>query len=150
MKRFRTVMFLSIVAILFLAGCSRGEEAEGPVDEDTVQPEEQVTDESANATTDETVAVAEEFIVQLSEGQYAEATENFDDTMAEQIGAEELQELWGSLEEQLGEFIASEYDQTESGDGYEVILIKGVFNDADATFQVTINENMEIAGFYIV
>lgn len=153
MKKLQVVSFLLIAAILFLAGCSGGKNTEEPVEtpeEGTEQAEEQTMDENEDGTRDEAVVVAEEFIDQLSDGQYEEATENFDKTMAEQVGEEELQEIWGSLEEQLGDFIAFEYEETEEVENHEVILIKGVFNDADITFQVTVNENMEIAGFYMV
>ncbi|GGN64775.1 MULTISPECIES: DUF3887 domain-containing protein [Oceanobacillus] len=153
MKKLQVVSFLLIAAILFLAGCSGGKNTEESVEtpEEGIEPaEEQTTDENGDGTRDEAVVVAEEFIDQLSDGQYEEATENFDETMAAQVGAEELQEIWGSLEEQLGDFIAFEYKETEEVEDHEVVLIKGVFNDADITFQVTVNENMEIAGFYMV
>ena len=149
MKKLQVVSFLLIVAILFLAGCSGGEDTEEPAGSpEGTESEEQTEGEDENGANEETVDVAEEFINQLSDGQFEEATENLDETMAEQVGAEELQEIWGSLEEQLGDFIAFEYNETEEVEDYEVILIKGVFNDADITFQVTVNENMEIAGFY--
>ena len=150
MKKIQGLSFLLIVVILFLAGCSGGdtEEPTETPEEGTEQAGEQTTQENESSIDDETIAAAEKFIEQLSEGQYEEATANFDETMAEQVGAGELQEIWQSLEEQLGKFIASEYSEKEEVDDYEVILIKGVFNDADITFQVTVNEDLEIAGFY--
>lgn len=136
-----------IPVLLLLAACSEAEEQE-PVNENTGETEEQATDE--HAADDAVVGMAEEFIGQLNEGQYEEATEKFDETMREQLGPEELEELWISLEDQLGELVDYEYDRTETVDGgYEVILINGVFHDADATFQVTVDGNEEIAGFYI-
>lgn len=153
MKKSQVISFLLLAAILFLAGCSEGQDTEEPagsLEKGTEPAEEQTKGENEDDMKDEAIVVAERFIDQLSDGQYEEATENFDATMAEQLRAEELQEIWGSLEEQLGHFIAFEYKETEEVDDYEVILIKGVFNDSDITFQVTVNEDMEIAGFYTV
>lgn len=149
MKKFSKVWILLILAMLFLIGCNDETEEmeEDRALDETEQPEEQV--ESESQADEETIQLAETFIENVSNGQYEEATENFDETMREQLGAADLQELWESLEEQMGEFIDYEYYQAEVVDGYEVILINGIFNDVDVIFQVTMNESQEVSGFYI-
>lgn len=149
MKKLSKTIVLFIVAILFLAACSGETEEETSEAEqnETEQTEVEVEDESQ--ADEEVIQLAESFVEKVHEGKYEEATEMFDDTMREQLGTEELEELWESLEEQLGEFIDYEYYRTETVEGYEVILINGVFNDADTTFQVTVDDNQKIAGFYI-
>ncbi len=89
------------------------------------------------------------FIDELNEGNYEEATGNFDETMNEQVGAADLKEIWTDLNSQLGDFIDQEYNKTEEADGYQVVFITGTFNDADVTFQVTFDENEQIAGFFV-
>lgn len=154
MKRLSVMLFVWIGAVLFLAGCTDEEEPiQQAPDEENGQEEaaenmdDGVTDESQ--ADEEVIGLAESFIEDLSQGEYSQAAEKFDTTMSEQVGENELEELWGSLEEQLGGFIDYEYHRTETVDGYQVVMINGVFNDADATFQVTVDENHEIAGFYI-
>lgn len=93
---------------------------------------------------------AETFINQLSTGDYEAATQNLDMTMAEQLTADDLEEMWLSLTEQLGEFIDQEYSGMEEAEGHQVVLITGIFNNVDVTFQVAFNEDEEIAGFYVM
>lgn len=139
-----------ILAIFSLAACNQAEDTAEDETDSTEQQVEEESGEKENQEDEESIALAENFIEQLSQGQYEESTDKFDQTMSEQLGAAELQELWESLEVQMGEFIDYEYNKTETIDGgYQVILIHGVFNDADIMFQVTVNDNLEIAGFYI-
>lgn len=135
-----------VVVLVFFAGCTQNEDP--PEDEVTQEGEEQTTgDREEN---EEIVAMAEEFIDQLNDGEYEAATENFDETMATEIDADGLEELWGSLESEFGDFIDQEYDSTASAEGYQLVYIKGTFNDSDITFQVAFNESNEIAGFVLV
>jgi protein involved in sex pheromone biosynthesis len=146
MKR---IMILLLAAILFLTACNTEEEeaTEDNAGDDEAQTEEAVQNESG--ADEEIVAVAEEFIGNLSEGEYEEAAGITDETFEEQADAGQLQDIWQSLENQLGKFVDYEYNKTEVVDEYDVVLINGVFNDADVTFQVTVSENQKVAGFYI-
>lgn len=96
------------------------------------------------------VGHAETFINQLSSGDYEAATQNLDMTMAEQLTADDLEEMWVSLTDQLGEFIDQEYSGMEEVEEHQVVLITGIFNNVDVTFQVAFNEEEEIAGFYVM
>lgn len=142
--KFQKVILLLMTSLVLLAACNQGDEQDEAI--------EKATEEEAgieNEADQEVIALAENFIAQLSEGQYEEAADKFDETMTEQLSPEELEELWESLKSQLGELIDYEYNRIEPVEGYEVVLINGVFNNADATFQVTVDEDQQIAGFYI-
>lgn len=125
MKKLVGMSVLIVLSLLVLAGCNQGE------------------DEAI-------VGHAETFINQLSSGDYEAATENLDMTMAEQLTADDLEEMWLSLTEQLGEFIDQEYNRIEEVEEHRVVLITGIFNNIDVTFQVTFNDEEEIAGFYVM
>lgn len=86
----------------------------------------------------------------LSSGEYEEATENFDETMADALKAEELRELWEKLEDEFGRYFGKEYESGLESEEHQVILIKGIFNDKDVIFQIAFNEDNEIAGFYVI
>lgn len=136
MKRFKW-MSLLLVLILLMVGCSQEDE-----------PTEQGADDILD--NDVIISMAEKFINQLNDGEYEKARENFDATMSAEVDVDGLKGIWESIEAELGDFIAQEYDSTEEIDGYRVVFINGTFNDSDIKFQVTFNEDNEIAGFFLV
>lgn len=142
MKQFKWMIFMMLAVCVLLAACNQTEEQEEPVDENQAEEENNTEDEQI-------ITIAETFISQLAEGNYEEATENFDETMSAQLTATELEEIWSSLTEQVGDFIAQEYNTTEEVDEGQVVLITGVFNEADVTFQITVDPDQQIAGFYV-
>lgn len=141
MKKLKNILVFLLAGFLLVAGCSGGGN-----DEATEQTD---VDQSKDNVDSEVVAVAENFIDQMNEGQYEAAVETFDETMAEQLGAEELEELWESLLKQLGDFIEYEYDETHEVDGFQVVFLKGIFNDQNAILQVTVDDDKNIAGFFV-
>ncbi|MBN6206611.1 DUF3887 domain-containing protein [Ralstonia pickettii] len=153
MKRLQWIGLVMAAALVLLAGCNQDEE---PADQGTEEQRDEQTASDAedgaageNQEDEAQIDMAKGFIDQLNEGNYEEATENFDDTMNEQVTAADLEEIWTGLNSQLGDFIDQDYDRTEEADGYQVVLITGTFNDADVTFQVTFDENGQIAGFFV-
>lgn len=153
MKKFQWIGLVMAFALVLLAGCNQAEE---PGDQSTEQQEDTQTpsgekDETSeeNQADEALIDMAITFIDELNEGNYEEATGNFDETMNEQVGAADLEEIWTDLNSQLGDFIDQEYNKTEEADGYQVVFITGTFNDADVTFQVTFDENEQIAGFFV-
>ena len=137
----KVLLLLSAMLLVFIAGCS-GANDEGASEQDGPDQMEETVDE-------EVIAVAEKFIEQLNGGDYDAATENFDEAMKEQLDAEGLKELWESLISQLGDYVDSEYDETQEVEGFQVVLFKGVFNDKDVTLQVTVDADKKIAGFFV-
>jgi len=151
MKKIQWAGVPLMAVVILLAGCNQAEdqsEQSNPSMENAEIEEDEQT-QADSQENDELVSKAETFINQLSEGKYEEATEDFDETMAEQLGATELEELWETLQDQLGDFIDYEYHSTEEAEGYQVVLLTGIFNEADVAFQVTFDDNQQIAGFYV-
>lgn len=153
MKKLQWIGLVMAAALVLLAGCNQEDE---PADQGTEeQGDEQTPSDAEDETSGENqeneaqIDMAKGFIDQLDEGKYEEATENFDDTMNEQVTAADLEEIWTGLNSQLGDFIDQEYNKMEEADGYQIVLITGTFNDADVTFQVTFDESGQIAGFFV-
>ncbi|MFD1848455.1 DUF3887 domain-containing protein [Oceanobacillus bengalensis] len=137
MKKKHYYILISMFLILFIAGCA---------DDESEQKEEEFQE---SAEKDANIVFAEEFVMFLNEGRYEDATEYYDETMKDELPASELEEAWTSLEEQFGSFVSQEYQSTEKLEGYDVVLINGSFEEQDVVFQITLDQNEKIAGFYV-
>lgn len=153
MKRFQWIGLLLAAVLVLLAGCTQGEDPAdgGAAEQDNNEVETDTEDEAVadSQGNEEQMEMAKTFIEQLNEGKFEGATEKFDETMNEQVTAVDLEGIWKDLNSQIGNFIEQEFNKVEEADGYQVVFITGIFNDADVTFQVTFDENQQIAGFYV-
>ncbi|WP_339226759.1 DUF3887 domain-containing protein [Oceanobacillus sp. FSL K6-2867] len=159
-----------LLALFVLVGCNENEAEPPETDEQTTEANdagEQTDDKATNEGTDETnhaaatdsngtdadsegnIALAEEFIEQLANEEFEAATAHFNDMMAVQLTPVALDELWVSLQDQLGGFIDQQYSSTEEVDDHQVVLIDGLFESADVVFSLAFDNNNQIAGFYI-
>lgn len=95
---------------------------------------------------------AELFLKNLSEEKYEEAYDQLDEEMVDAIEIGDLEELWTMIEQTSGEHIEFEYERTdeETEEAYELVYIKSIFSKEDITFMVTVTEDQEIAGFFVV
>lgn len=141
MKRLHWIGLIMLASVVLLTGCNQGEEQ---MDKNTEEQDSESVQE-----TEQLISAAESFINQLNEGNYEEATENFDETMSKQVTPDDLEEVWVTLQSQIGNFIAQEYKSIEEIQGHQVVLITGVFNDAEVTFRVTFDEDQKVAGFFV-
>lgn len=105
------------------------------------------SDDENELTAEET---AESFLVHLSEGNYDEAYDQLDEGMEEAIETNDLEDVWSALEQSIGEHVSFEYESTDSDDGYEIVYIKSRHSKEDITFMVTVNGDLEVAGFFVV
>lgn len=146
MGKLKFLGLLTLVVVVLFTGCT---ESDQPFEDDPSKelPEEVTSDIVEN---EEIINMAEEFINQLNEGDYDRATENFDSAMNDAIDAEGLEQLWLEIENDFGNLISQEFDTILESQGYKSVLITGIFNDRDITFQVVFNENNEISGFFLV
>ncbi|OIJ15179.1 hypothetical protein BKP35_04835 [Anaerobacillus arseniciselenatis] len=148
MKNVLLIGFVS--ALLILTGCNDGEEQE-IVDKDGTQENAigETDGETEEIDMDEAISIAESFIEHLSQGEFEEAAEFFNETMAAEIGAKELGEIWVTLESQIGTSVDQDFNSTQEVEEYLVVLINGLFEGADVLFTVTISSNYQIAGFFV-
>src|SRR5699024_274477 len=124
MKKCLALGLLILIGVLFLSGCQAEEQA------DENEGEQASTDSQENA---QIVGIAETFIDQLSEGKYEKATEHFDETMSQEMSVAGLEEVWLKLQQQVGDYIDKEYQSIEEAEGYQVVVMAGIFNDTDVS-----------------
>lgn len=133
MQKYAFLFLVMLGAALITYGCN--------------QADEQGTENGGQS--EELITTAEAFIQLLAEGQYDEAAQFFDDTMQEELPPSQLEDLWGTLREQAGEYKDLAYDSTEQADGYRIVVLNGSFASADVVFRVTFDDEAQIAGFFI-
>ncbi|KHF41699.1 DUF3887 domain-containing protein [Halalkalibacter okhensis] len=151
MKKYNVLMAV-LASVVIITGCN----AEQQQQENEIEENQELSTEESEIETegndfdiDESVSLAEQFIEQLSQGKYDEAIERFDDTMSAQISVAELGELWETIESQVGAFIDYDFESTQEVDGYLVVLLNGLFEEADVMFTISFDEQNQIAGFFI-
>ena len=54
--------------------------------------------------------------------------------MAKELTPEKLEEVWTTIENQLGSFSGQRYDSMGEQDGYRIVLLNGAFEQADVGF----------------
>lgn len=121
-----SLVFLSLI---FLIGCDIGEEI--------------------MQQTDQAIEIASTFVDHLHKGEYAEATQLFDQKFQEELSEDELAEAWHQITEQFGAYIGHEYKEIKSLAQYQVIVIEATFPENNVFFEISFDENNKIAGFSI-
>lgn len=99
--------------------------------------------------TEQVVELAGQYIDVLDQGNFAEATELFDQTVQAELSEEILTEIWQQLTEQLGEFQGHELNEVSNVNEYRVVLLDGEFAQDQILFEINFNQNNQIAGFFI-
>ncbi|WP_066193351.1 DUF3887 domain-containing protein [Gracilibacillus timonensis] len=128
-------------------------------DDDTVilssdEEEEQTNEEIAPADQDEDVPsevtmAADSFLSSFVHEEFDAAAENLSAEVSAELGSTELQQLWQQLKEQYGDFIDYEYQQSQQVNGFYVQSYAGLFSGEEITFEVTVDQADQIAGFYL-
>lgn len=144
-------LFIGILVTFVLVACADESSDDNP--EDTAEESEETAENESEAPDDspdeELVTLADEFINNITTGEYEAASQQLNETMKEELTPEALDEMWVTVQDQVGEYISHEYNSTQEAEGYQVILLDGLFENSDVVFQVTFDENQQIAGFYI-
>ncbi|WP_163579753.1 DUF3887 domain-containing protein [Gracilibacillus saliphilus] len=142
------LLFISIFIIFALVACTGDSDKE--LSEDTAEEaKNEEMSEQENPQSEKIIGIADSFIEDIATGEYEAAGEHFDDTMKEELTPDALEDLWRTLQDQVGTYIDHEYSSTQEADGYQVVLLDGLFESSDVVFQVTFDDNQKIAGFFI-
>ncbi|GGP07409.1 DUF3887 domain-containing protein [Oceanobacillus neutriphilus] len=153
------VLLTSILLITLLAACGNSDSPSEETDnnqEDTQtnqeKPEEEETtdnEDTASITSEEASETAEAFLTLVADEDFEGATALFDDTMASEVTAADLEEIWDQLTTDFGEFAGYDYVDEQEVDGYYSILYEGAFNNQPVVLNVSVNGNNEVGGFFI-
>ncbi|GAA4065525.1 DUF3887 domain-containing protein [Amphibacillus indicireducens] len=73
----------------------------------------------------------------------------FDRKIKEELPAEALSETWEQITDQFGTYIGNEYKEIKSLAQYQVIVLDATFTENNVTFEISFDQNNQIAGFSI-
>ncbi|ADU29294.1 DUF3887 domain-containing protein [Evansella cellulosilytica] len=149
MKKY--IIMMIITGLLILTGCNSngGEEQEANGMNGTEENVNGEIEDDNGIDHEQAVAIAEEYISHLSQGDFEIAYDFFNEVMKAEIEVSELGDIWETLESQVGTYIDQDFNSTQEVENYKVVLINGLFDGADVVFTVTIDTNYEIAGFFV-
>jgi len=100
----------------------------------------------AYAQEDEKV-IAERFINLLVSGKYDEAVNLFDPSVKPMVPADKLEEVWKSLEKQVGSFKSILGYRTQESGGYKIVFVTCEFNAMDIDVRLVF-ANKKIVGMF--
>ncbi|GEN87728.1 DUF3887 domain-containing protein [Oceanobacillus sojae] len=154
------ILLTSFLLIIVLAACgnsdspSETDNDNSPEDTQTNQEEteeEETTgnEDTASITSKEASETAEAFLTLVADEDFEGAAALFDDTMASEVTAADLEEIWDQLTTDFGKFAGYDYVDEQQVDGYYSILYEGAFNNQPVVLNVSVNGNNEVGGFFI-
>jgi dienelactone hydrolase len=94
----------------------------------------------------ERIAAAQEFVDLLVKGDYAAAEEKLDDTMKAAAPASKLEELWDSLQKQVGTFQQQTGVHTDRAQGYDLVFVTCQFEQTLLDVRVALDASGLVAG----
>lgn len=156
LKQF-AILFSSMLLLMVLAACGNSDSSSdadsGNNDEDTstkeTSNEEEDTADNKEITSEEASQTAEEFLTLLGKEAFSQSEALLNDMMVNEITAVELEEIWNQLLTDFGEFNGVDFVEEQEIDGYYSFIYEGAFGEQPVVFNVSIDRNNEIAGFYI-
>lgn len=155
-----SILLTSILLITILAACGSSDSSpetdndnsqeETQTDQKEAEEEETADNEdTASITSEEASETAEAFLTLVADEDFEGATALFDDTMASEVTAADLEEIWDQLTTDFGEFAGYDYVDEQQVDGYYSLLYEGAFNNQPVVLNVSVNGNNEVGGFFI-
>lgn len=106
------------------------------------------TGSSVSTKTAKLTEAAKEFIQKLADGNYKEASANFDDTMKAQIPEDKLEGLWKTLLAQCGDFKEQLGTRYEAAGEYDGIYVTCKFEKINLDAKVVFNKTEQISGLF--
>ncbi len=91
---------------------------------------------------------AKVFIEQISNGDFAGAVKDFDNTMTNAMPADKLKATWESMIAQIGKFISQGDSRIESSGGYTIVYITCKFEAMSLDAKVIYDTKGKIAGLF--
>ncbi|PYQ59089.1 MAG: hypothetical protein DMF53_19355 [Acidobacteria bacterium] len=95
-------------------------------------------------------AAANELIDRLAKGDFQAAASNFAGVMRNMAPPEKLSEIWTSLQAQMGPYERRTGVRTQQQGNYQMALVTAEFQRSTVDFKVLVDDNGQIAGFFIV
>lgn len=144
-----------LIGVFTLVACSddtesdSSEQAEDSPAEETNQEETEAEVIDDADVPSEVIETADAFLSALAAGEFEQSTENFSEMMNTELDAEEMEDLWNQLNEQLGDFIDYEYQQTQQVDEFYSLTYQGLFSGEEVNLEVAVDQDNQIVGFFV-
>jgi dienelactone hydrolase len=100
--------------------------------------------------TEEYVEKAKHFVTQMAAGEFDQAVQPFDATMARVLPASKLNELWDGLVKQYGPLRRTTDTRTETVQQYTLVFVTCEFEQGKLDTKVVFNTKGEIGGLFFV
>lgn len=124
----KKIVLLAVATVFLLAACGKNK-----------------VEESA---AEEYIAVSKEAIALFNAEKFDEMRTMFDATMKDALPVEQLQEVLDIVKES-GEFAEFERESVAKKEQYFVATIAAQYQEAKRVYTITLNDQKEIAGFYV-
>jgi hypothetical protein len=93
--------------------------------------------------------LAQDFVSLLAQNNFAKASENFDQRMAQALPVSQLESVWNQLLSSFGDFQSTSRKEFMEKEGYHVVILTLEFDKAFMDAEVTFDQQNKIAGFWI-
>ncbi|MDQ0109477.1 pimeloyl-ACP methyl ester carboxylesterase [Chitinophaga terrae (ex Kim and Jung 2007)] len=93
--------------------------------------------------------VATRFFDHISKQQWTSAINMMDATMRQNISAQQLETIWGQLQQQYGKWKSFDKNEVTNVQGYKVVLATNTFDRARIVFRLALDKENKIAGFFV-
>ena len=99
-------------------------------------------------TEDEAADLASRFILAMAEADFSEAFSYFDSQMAAAISEEQLAEIWGQLEDQMGTYVRSVEQRQETEPPYQIVIVTMQMGNFYLDTRLVFSAQKQIAGLF--
>lgn len=97
-----------------------------------------------------TSELSESFLKKMISNQFDSCVVYFDPSVADEINASMMQEMWSRIPNYVGEFRSYEDIRTEKQDTLDVVLIRCAFEKTKLDLKLVYNKNKKIVGIFFV
>ena len=94
-------------------------------------------------------SAARRFIVQLQEGEFAEAISKFDSKMKQAVSQEQLSQIWKGLQAQSGAFEKAGAARVGQSGPYQTVDLNCKFQNRTLALRLVYNDKQQISGFTV-
>ncbi len=126
--RMKKIVLLAMISVFLLAACGKNK-----------------VDETA---ADEYIQISKEVITLFNAEKFDDMRMMFDATMKDALPVEQLQEV-SDIVKESGEFSSFERESVAKKEQYFVATIATQYQEANRVYTITLNEQKEVAGFYV-
>ncbi|MBC7486128.1 MAG: DUF3887 domain-containing protein [Cytophagaceae bacterium] len=105
---------------------------------------------SLSAFSQENTLISLAFLNYLKKAKYDEAYPYFDQSIADKVTVQTLEDLWNNTQAKLGMFLTAQGSTNELKDSTETVIVKSKFESIDLDIKFVFNSKHKIIGFFFL